>query len=387
MCAIRGPHRDAADMLRTSGSRRSSKDAPCSSRLHRRHAGDASARVRRAGARYAALCTVALGMGHPAVSAADTAPVQIPYTAPPDCPDASEFAAELAKRAMAPQRGRTDDADDPRRLSVHIEKRDGGFEGQLTVVHEGAVGTRKVRSDDCATVARSLAVFVALALAERPESPPQSAVPRDDQPPPRATPRTTPRAEPTPSGVTPARRAKPAAPSVWRFDSGIQAQYSRVGADAFGVRVSAELSRHFASTPIVPALRLSWGFSDFDRPVVGGGEIHGRLRTARAEVCAGTAWGRTHNSLCGALEVGRLAVASSGLPLNGRAESSWTAGGLVVRTRVTILDPIGVELALGLFSPFRRPEFTLIDPLRQAHRAPLVALDGQLGIAVSTRWE
>lgn len=378
---------DAADMLRISGSRRSSNDA-CWSRMHRRPAGDASARMRAAGSRYAALFTIASCMGHAAVSAAETAPVQVPYTAPPECPDASAFAAELAKRAAAPNGGRGDGADDPRRLSVHIDKRDGGFEGQLTVAQEGSVGTRQVRSADCATVVRSLAVFVALALAERPDSAPQTSVPKEDEPPrpTPATPRQPNRPRPTPS-VAPTRRAKPAAPSVWQFDSGIQAEYSRAGGDAFGARVSAEWSRHFASTPIVPALRLSWGFSDFDRPLVDGGEIDYRLRTARAEVCGGTVWWRTHSSLCGAFEVGQLTVASSGLPRSGRAESSWSAGGLIARTRVTIVDPVGVELALGLFSPFQRPEFTLIDPVRQAHRVPPVAFDGQLGIAVSTRWK
>lgn len=389
---------DAADMLRTSGSRRSSNDASCSSRMDRRHAGDASARMRVAGARYAALCTIVCCTGHAAVAAADTVPVQVPYTAPPECPDASAFAAELAKRVAAPHGGSIDGADDPRRLSVHIEKRDGGFEGQLTVAQEGSVGTRQVRSADCATVVRSLAVFVALALAERPDSAPQTSVPKEEDEAPRTSPptpatarqldrpRSTPRAESTRPAVAQARRAKPAAPSVWQFDSGIQAQYSRAGADAFGARVSAEWSRHFASTPIVPALRLSWGFSDFDRPLVDGGELHYRLRTARAEVCGGTVWWRTHNSLCGAFEVGQLAVASSGLPRSGRAESSWSAGGLIARTRLTILDPVGVELALGLFTPFQRPEFTLVDPVRQAHRVPPVMLDAQLGIAVSTRW-
>ena len=321
--------------------------------------------------------------------------MEVPYTAPPECPDASAFAAELAKRVAAPQGGSGDGADDPRRLSVHIEKRDGGFEGQLTVAQEGSVGTRQVRSADCATVVRSLAVFVALALAERSESAPQTSVPKEDEAP-RPTPatprqldrpRSTPRPESTRPSVAPTRRAKSAAPSVWQFDSGIQAQYSRAGDDAFGARVSAEWSRHFASTPIVPALRLSWGFSDFDRPLVGGGEIDYRLRTARAEVCGGTVWWRTHTSPCGAFEVGQLAVASSGLPRSGRAESGWSAGGLIARTRVTILDPVGVELALGLFSPFQRPEFTLIDPVRQAHRVPPVTVDGQLGIAVSTRWK
>ena len=260
------------------------------------------------------------------------------------------------------------------------------------------MGTRQVRSADCATVVRSLAVFVALALAEGPDSGAQTSVPKEDEAPqpsrptpasPRQPdrPRSTRRVEPTRPSVAPTRRAKPSAPGVWQLDSGVQAQYSRAGADAFGARVSAEWSRHFASIPIVPALRLSWGFSDFDRPVVGGGEIHSRLRTARAEVCAGTVWWRTHTSLCGAFEVGQLAVASSGLPRSGLAESSWSAGGLLARTRVTILAPVGVELALGLFSPFQRPEFTLIDPIRQVHRVPPVALDGQLGIGVSTRWK
>lgn len=333
-------------------------------------------------------------MGHAAVAAADVAPIQIPYTAPPGCPDAAAFDAELAKRVAAPQRGSAGGADDPRRLSVHIEKRDGGFEGQLTVAHEGSVGTRQVRGADCAAIVRSLAVFVALALAERPASAPQESAPNEDEPssppppsPPSAPVRATPGAESARRGVPSTHRASPAAPNVWRFDSGIQAQYSRAGADAFGARVSAEWSRHFASSPIVPALRLSWGFSDFDRPVVDGGEIHSRLRTARAELCGATVWGRTHNSLCGAFEVGQLSVASSGLPRIGRAESSWTAGGLIARTRVTILDPVGVELALGLFSPFQRAEFTLIEPVRHVHRVPPVALDGQLGVAVSTAWK
>ncbi|AKU97869.1 hypothetical protein AKJ09_04533 [Labilithrix luteola] len=317
--------------------------------------------------------------------------MQVPYTAPPGCPDAAAFDAELAKRVAARQGGKPGGQDDPRRFSVRIEKREGGFEGQLTVAHEGSVGTRQVRAADCAAVVRSLAVFVALALAERPDSAPQATTRKEDDTPPLSPP--APLSQPSPPlrAVPPAevstRRAEPAAPSVWRFDSGIQAEYSRAGANAFGARVSAELSRQFASSPIVPALRLSWGFSDFDRPVVDGGEIHSRLRTARAELCGGLLWGRTRNSLCGAFEIGRLSVTSSGLPLTGRAESTWSAGGLLARTRVTIVDPVGVELAVGLFTPFQRAEFTLIEPVRQAYRVPSVTLDGQLGIAVSASWK
>ena len=372
-----------------------SNDAPCSSRMHRRHAGDTYARMRGAGARYAALCTIASCMGHAAVSAADTAPVQIPYTAPPDCPDASVFADELAKRAIAPQGGRSNGADDPRRLSVHIEKREGGFEGQLTVAHEGAVGTRQVRSADCAAVVRSLAVFVALALAERPESAPQTSVRKEDEAPP-------------PAPASPRQLDRP------RFNASRGLHTPKCGADAPSETRCSERSGGSIRDPspiqqswrrrvrrprvgrVVSPLRLNPDCPGAP-PLVGILGLRPSRRrwrrdsfsaaTARAEVCAGTVWGRTHNSLCGAFEVGELAVASSGLPRSGRAESSWSAGGLIARTRVTILDPVGVELALGLFSPFQRPEFTLIDPVRQVHRVPPVALDGQLGIAVSTRWK
>lgn len=345
-------------------------------------------------ARYARLCgalaAFALWAGSPGVAAADTAPVHVPYTAPAGCPDASAFDAELAKRIAARPGGRAASEDDPRRFSVRIERRNGAFEGQLTVAHQGAVGTRQVRGADCAAVVRSLAVFVALALAERPESAPDEAAPREDETPPPSSPPLRPAPgleEPARPPVASTEPAKPALPNVWRFDAGVQAEYSRAGANAFGARVSAEWSRHFASSPIFPALRLSWGFSDFDRAVDFGGEIHSRLRTGRAELCGGVLWGRTRNALCGAFEVGQLAVTSSGLPLTGRAESSWSAGGLLARTRVTIVDPIGVELAVGLFAPFQRAEFTLIEPVRQAYRVPAVTFDGQLGIAVSTTWK
>ncbi len=325
-------------------------------------------------------------MVHSAVAAADTAPVQIPYTAPLGCPDAAAFDAEVGKRVAAPQTGRADGADDPRRFSVHIEKRDGGFEGELTVAHEGSVGTRQVRGADCAAVVRSLAVFVALALAERSEPVPPESTPRPELPPSEPPP-PEPRAASTPPRLAPAHRGEPRAPSgFWRFEAAMQAQYTRAGADAFGARVSAEWSRHFASSPIVPALRLSWGFSTFGRPV-DAGEIHARLRTARAEMCGGTIRWRTHSSLCAAVELGQLAVSSSGLPRTGRAESSWSAAGLVARTRILLIDPVGVELALGLFSPFERAEFTLIDPVRQVHRVPSVTFEGQLGVAVVTRWK
>ncbi|MDF2695304.1 MAG: hypothetical protein K0S65_3687, partial [Labilithrix sp.] len=182
------------------------------------------------------------------------------------------------------------------------------------------------------------------------------------------------------------RSPTPVPPRWWRFDSGVQAQYTRAGADAWGARVSAELSRELPAIPIVPSLRLSWGVADFNRSV-DAGEIHFRLRTARVETCGGLGWRRMYSSLCAAFDLGQLAVASSGLPRNGRAESTWAALGLTARTRIMVVDPIGVELAFGVFRPSQRAEFTLIDPVRQVYRVPTFAFEGQLGIALSTRWK
>lgn len=359
-----------------SGSRRSSNDAGNGARV------------------FAVLCAFACGLGHAGVAAADPAPVHVPYAAPSGCPDEAAFDAELAKRVVARPGGRAEGDDDPRRLSVRIEKRNGTYEGQLTVAHEGSVGTREVRGADCVAVVRSLAVFVALALAERPNSTAQEVAPSEDvtsapPPPPPVSEEASPPAieASVRRGVASTRPSKPALQNVWRFDAAIQAEYSRAGANAFGARVSAEWSRHFVSSPLFPAVRLSWGFSDFERSVDFGGEIHSRLRTGRAELCGGVLWGRTRNALCGAFELGQLAVTSSGLPLTGRAESTWSAAGVLARSRVTIVDPVAVELAIGFFAPFQRAEFTLIEPVRQAYRVPSVTFDGQLGIAVSTTWK
>lgn len=302
------------------------------------------------------------------------APVHVHYTASRGCPTEAEFASEVATRVPADAQNRDD-------FAVQIERDGAEFTGTLTVTRANRPHTRTVRGAECSSVARSLAVFVALALSEEPEpTPPTRVAPASVAPTPAAPAAAAPRAR-----VPRAHIARATLQPAWSVHSGMSGHYTYAGASWWGARTHVELARHFARSSWIPALRMSWGFGDFT-PLVDAGKLRFRLRSARAEACLGVAWKSTHEALCAAFDLGQLDASSSGLARNRDASLVWSAPGGIARARLAVLGPFEVELALGASAPLQRAQFTLIDPLRRVYRVPPLTFEAQLGLAISAVW-
>ncbi len=104
-------------------------------------------------------------------SSADAAPLRLAVESTPRCPDAARF-QELV-RAAEPQAQITDDASAPL-ADVHFESRGDKFHGELRW-REG--DPRVAEAADCTTLARALALMVAMKSNEPPPSPPAAPEP------------------------------------------------------------------------------------------------------------------------------------------------------------------------------------------------------------------
>jgi hypothetical protein len=96
------------------------------------------------------------------VSAQETVPVVLSYSAPSSCPPQGRFVARLR---MHTQRLELSNALDALTLDVSIARTSRGFSGTLEVAHSGrAAGTRTFEATECAEVVWALALSAALSI-------------------------------------------------------------------------------------------------------------------------------------------------------------------------------------------------------------------------------
>lgn len=303
--------------------------------------------------------------------------VQVVYDAPPECPPRERFVEEIRRRIDPSWHAGLD----KRQFAAHVERTsDGAYRGTLAVRGgDSHVETREVRGTTCADVSKALVVFVAIALdpSMAPEPTPTPApepTPPVPEPPPPSSPRPS----------TPRRPTRSSPPARWRFTSGIDVAFLHPGHDAWGARVNAELARAREAQRVWPAIRLSWGFADFESAVPGGGDADFRLRTGRASACAHVALKRVPVELvpCLGFDFGTLAATSSNLPREGRGSTAWYAGVGTVRVAWPILRWLSIEGELGLEVPFTRTTFGVDEPVRIVYRPPGAFFTSGAGLAI-----
>ena len=97
---------------------------------------------------------------------ADEAPVALAYEAPPECPDARAFDAEVAKRAPSAN---------PRDARVAIRGATSlGYDGELVI---GGL-TRTVHAGTCSETVEALALALALATTDETDEPDETTAPQ-----------------------------------------------------------------------------------------------------------------------------------------------------------------------------------------------------------------
>ncbi len=96
----------------------------------------------------------------PAAAQPTALPLELSWQAPSECPTASDVHVELARIASAAP------GESPRPLSADIAVTRTGarYTARLATEHEGLSGERTLQADDCATLARSITLVLALAF-------------------------------------------------------------------------------------------------------------------------------------------------------------------------------------------------------------------------------
>lgn len=331
------------------------------------------------------------------VRAAPPAPSAAPldldfeYVAAPGCPARAELLEQLDQRVDPRWRSGLD----RRSFVLRIERLpDGVFAGRLEVTREGQEPeTRELRAENCRAVSAALVVFIAIALdpasdlehAERAHEQAPSHAPSTLAPTPSATvPPVTSSPPPPPAAASP---PEPRREPVWSWSSAVGLAYVRAPRDALGARVDAQIARSVTDR-IAPALRLSWGFADFDTVPPNGGEASFRFETARASGCALVDLAPAPFTVapCLGLDIGALTAKSRNVPQAGQSSTPWSAMSGVLRASWSLRSWLSLEGEAGLLVPFTRPTFALTEPVRIVYRVPNVLFSAGAGLAVSARF-
>ncbi len=321
--------------------------------------------------------------------------LHLSYEAPAGCPSERDFVASLSPRIQASWV----DGADARSFDVRIVREGGSFAGQLVIRQPGtSPNTRAIRAGSCKAVAMSLVVFVAIALdplseptssgESEPEPEPASEAPA---PPTTFVPRTSEaRGKPKrPRARAPVRSPqRPSRPSgeMWTWSGGLAANHTRAPEPSWGARVHAELSRTIGVDRIAPALRLSWGWSDFTTTPERAGNVHFRLKSARLEAAARVSIGPCFVGAYLGVDVGSVTGIAADLPRHEPVSERWTASTGAVRGGIAVAPWFALELAATVLVPFERPRFDVRDPPRVAYAAPAVLFEGSAGVAAVARF-
>jgi hypothetical protein len=313
--------------------------------------------------------------------------VDLSYRAPAGCPTHDEVLEQLRARVDPSWHSGLD----PRRFAIAIERLPAGtFSGRLEVTRSGrAPQVRALTAESCRAVSAALVVFIAIALdpATVAEEEAESATTLPSPPPPPSPEEPTPSARPnatTPKLPPPrVRRRRPS--TAWIWSSAVGVTYQQAPGGAFGARVEGQLARRFEGHRVAPAVRLSWGVSEFETTPPNGGLASFRFVSGRASACALFDLEPAPLTLspCLGLDVGSLGAKSRFIPRAGETSTSWSALSASGRLSWALLPWLSLEGEVGFLAPFTRPTFGLTEPDRIVYRAPSILFSSGAGLAVS----
>ncbi len=296
------------------------------------------------------------------------------YAAPAECPDAPAFFAQVRERTT---RGREAEPGElARTFHVVVEPDAAGFVGVIEFLDEaGGAVSRRVRGEQCAAVASSLALITALALdATLRETEPAGPAPSVVTP--------APRPQPAPRLVVPAVPSRPApAPRTRAITSmrlGLAGGYAGAEhAPRLGLLGQLDLRGGWA-------LRLLAHYS-WDEFVADDQGRRAKLRVNGVEtsVCP---WryggGELAFAPCALFDVGALRVSGVRDDLLTSAQGDtipWGVVGAELRLSWEPRAPAWAEVRLAGLAPLRQGyRFTFDNPEKTAYEVPAFALSAGL---------
>ncbi len=314
------------------------------------------------------------------------------YEAPAGCPSRQELLTALDSRIQTSWVA----GSDTRSFDARVMRApEGGFVGKLEIRQpDRAPSAREIHGDSCKAVTTSIAVFIAIAVDPESEEPPPklerkpAGERRED-----GEHRSEEAPRPTIDHVaSPRPRRPPPAPPeqesrtalTWR--TGYTVVHHRSPRPGWGHRLAAELAWGDDRERIVPALRLSWGWSDFSTYPPLAGEARFRRQSVRLEGCGRYAVPPFAAAVCGGIDAGALTATAPDLPRFFQVTTRWAAATGTVRVAWSIAPWLEVELSAGLLVPFERRRFTVQEPERLVYRAPFALVEGSAGVGVVARF-
>ncbi|HYQ14532.1 MAG TPA: hypothetical protein VEQ58_02205 [Polyangiaceae bacterium] len=315
-------------------------------------------------------------LAQPSPTALPEEAVRLQFTAPPGCPDAASFVAQVRARTA---RGRiAEPAELARTFNVVVAADERGFNGTIEFLDEsGASVSRRVPGEQCDAVVSSLALITALAL---------DATLRTDEAEPAAPP-----VEPAPALPPPPAPPAPIASQPFRVKQsslesarlGLLASYgSALGAARFGLLGQLDWRRGFS-------LRLTAHYASREVTVDGGRSAKLRSPGLEASVCPARLRARTLVlTACATLDVGWLRA--SGVQSEQLASVSadtiwWAAAGARFGAAWEPRSPFWLELFAAAEFPLRAGyQFRFENPRVVAYEVPYFG--GSAALAAGVRF-
>jgi hypothetical protein len=318
------------------------------------------------------------------------------YAAARGCPSREDFLVALESRIQTSWVDRAD----TRSFDVRVVQRpDRGYTGRLEIHRPDRTSSvREIHDASCRAVTTSLAVFIAIAVdpasepsgasgASGAESP-ETAQP-EEEPQPKDELASVP-ALPTAPVVTrlhaPAYEAAPAERTLWTWSTGYALGHLHAPSAGWGGRLHSEVARGDERGHFIPALRASWGWSDFSTLPALAGKARFRLKSARLEGCVRFGLPPFVAATCAGVDVGTLTATTPELPPFLPVTTQWWAATGMLRAAWLMAPWLALELSAGVLAPFERHRFTVQQPVRQVYRAPVVLFEGSGGIAAVVRF-
>jgi hypothetical protein len=294
-------------------------------------------------------------------------PLQLSWQAPAECPVEAAVHAELSRIVRA----RPDRALRPLAANVVIRQAADGYHAALHTEHEGLEGERDLRAQDCATLARSVTLVLALAFGPDAEIEPEAS---SSAPP--TAPAATSEVAPTPERAPPeAQQTAPAEPTDDDSDDasglsvgillggGIEALLFPTASPQLQAGVALQLS------PVLSAQLRVTALPAVSKTLAGDARARFDGLAAGALGCARVAW---LFSACAGARVAALRARGFDLDVDDSAVAPWYALLATLGATWPSSGPLRVGLEGVLGVSLARPRFA-VKELGTVHRVPLLA--------------
>jgi hypothetical protein len=320
-------------------------------------------------------------------------PVRLEFTAPPGCPTASDFRAQVEARATRFQPAGAPFA--ARSFAVSIATDAQGARGTVVIREiDGREAIRVVPGEDCGEVTAALALVVAVAIDADARTEPVASPLRLEPPLPPSF--MSPLMRPPPliaAGPSPDLSRGRAPAARFRLAGGTHLGVTgAVAPEAMaGLQLFADVTR-FADQGFTPTLRLSFerGQSGLTTTAIGRAQF--TWTAGRIEACPGT-WPRAAlspsaagpvrfgASPCALFDAGALTAEGSRTTDAATETRPWLAPGALGRLQLSLFDTLLLEAEIGVTFPLVEYRY-YFGPTTTVFTVPRAAPLGGLGLGV-----